>query len=128
MKTCRLQSGKLQKRNKEAAMLDDLKRILGIAPEDTDLDDKLNWIISSVRSRLKLLLGGTDPPEEMNYIIVEVAVVRFNRIGSEGTAAHTVEGESLTFSDSDFDAYMAEIRSFKDSLGQQGEKGGFKFL
>ena len=105
-------------------MLDDLKRILGIAPEDTDLDDKLNWIISSVRSRLKLLLGGTDPPEEMNYIIVEVAVVRFNRIGSEGT----VEGESLTFSDSDFDAYMAEIRSFKDSLGQQGEKGGFKFL
>ena len=118
MKTCRLQSGKLQKRNKEAAMLDDLKRILGIAPEDTDLDDKLNWIISSVRSRLKLLLGGTDPPEEMNYIIVDVAVVRFNRIGSEGTAAHTVEGESLTFSDSDFDAYMAEIRSFKDSLGQ----------
>ena len=109
-------------------MLDDLKRILGIAPEDTDLDDKLNWIISSVSSRLKLLLGGTDPPEEMNYIIVEVAVVRFNRIGSEGTAAHTVEGESLTFSDSDFDAYMAEIRSFKDSLGQQGEKGGFKFL
>lgn len=87
MKTCWLQSGKLQKRNKEAAMLDDLKRILGIAPEDTDLDDKLNWIISSVRSRLKLLLGGTDPPEEMNYIIVEVAVVRFNRIGSEGTAA-----------------------------------------
>ena len=103
-------------------MLDDLKRILGIAPEDTDLDDKLNWIISSVRSRLKLLLGGTDPPEEMNYIIVEVAVVRFNRIGSEGTAAHTVEGESLTFSDSDFDAYMAEIRSFKDSLGQRGRK------
>lgn len=35
-------------------MLEDLKRILGIAVEDTDLDDKLNWIISSVRSRLKL--------------------------------------------------------------------------
>ena len=109
-------------------MLENLKRILGIAVEDTDLDDKLNWIISSVRSRLKLLLGGTDPPEEMNFIIVEVAVVRFNRIGSEGTASHSVEGESLTFSDSDFDAYMAEIRSFKDSLGQQGAKGGFKFL
>ena len=106
-------------------MLEDLKRILGIAVEDTDLDDKLNWIISSVRSRLKLLLGGTDPPEEMNFIIVEV---RFNRIGSEGTASHSVEGESLTFSDSDFDAYMAEIQNFKDSLGQQGAKGGFKFL
>ena len=53
-------------------MLEDLKRILGIAVEDTDLDDKLNWIISSVRSRLKLLLGGMDPPEEMNFIIVEV--------------------------------------------------------
>jgi len=107
-------------------MLEDLKRILGIAVEDTDLDDKLNWIISSVRSRLKLLLGGMDPPEEMNFIIVEV--VRFNRIGSEGTASHSVEGESLTFSDSDFDAYMAEIQNFKDSLGQQGAKGGFKFL
>ena len=109
-------------------MLEDLKRILGIAVEDTDLDDKLNWIISSVRSRLKLLLGGMDPPEEMNFIIVEVAVVRFNRFVSEGTASHSVEGESLTFSDSDFDAYMAEIQNFKDSLGQQGAKGGFKFL
>lgn len=54
--------------------------------------------------------------------------MRFNRIGSEGTASHSVEGESLTFSDSDFDAYMAEIQNFKDSLGQQGAKGGFKFL
>ena len=45
-------------------MLEDLKRILGIAVEDTDLDDKLNWIISSVRSRLKLLLGGIDPQKK----------------------------------------------------------------
>lgn len=107
-------------------MLDDLKNILGISA--TDIDDKLSWILSSVRSRLKMLLGGNEPPEEMNYIITEVSVVRFNRIGSEGATAHTIEGESLTFSDSDFDAYMSEIQSYKDSYGQQGAKGGFEFL
>lgn len=101
-------------------MLKDLKMLLGI--EDADIDDKLNWILDSAKTRLKLLLGGLEPPDEMNHIIVEVSVIRFNRIGSEGTSIHSVEGESNHFSDNDFDGFRDEIQAFLDI--QKGEKSG----
>ena len=63
-------------------MLDDLKKLLGI--EDDSLDQKLELILRSVQGRLKLLLGGIEVPEEMNHIVVEVAVIRFNRVGFRG--------------------------------------------
>ena len=83
-------------------MLYDVKALLGVEAEDHDLDEKLNLILSMTTARLKLLLGGITPPESMNHIITEVAVIRFNRIGSEGMTSHTVEGESQQFSDDDF--------------------------
>lgn len=107
-------------------MLSDLKMLLGIT--DTSQDDKLSWIINATRSRLRLLLGGVDPPESMDYIITEVSVIRFNRIGSEGMKSQSVEGESLNFSDNDFEGYMDEIQAYLDSENCVARKGGFRFL
>ena len=33
---------------------------------------------------------------------MDVSVIRFNKIGSEGLSSHTVEGESLSFAEDDF--------------------------
>lgn len=109
-------------------MLDDLKLLLGIAAADTSQDQRLNWIINSTRSRLRLLLGDVEPPESMNYIVTEVSVIRFNRIGSEGMSSQSVDGETMTFSDSDFDGYKDEIQAFLDKESSLARKGGFRFL
>lgn len=106
-------------------MLDNLKIMLGIDEEDQDA--KLNLILSNTKSRLKLLLGGTEPPEEMNHIVLDVAIMRFNRIGSEGLASHSVEGESLTFSDHDFDGFANEIQAWLDSQ-KESTRGKVRFL
>ena len=108
-------------------MLNDLKLMLGIDVYDTDRDDVLKLILSNTTARLKLLLGGVDPPDEMNHIILEVAIIRYNRIGSEGMSSHTVEGESLQYMDSDFSAFSDEIQAF---LEQQREsmRGKVRFL
>lgn len=106
-------------------MLDNLKMMLGI--EDADQDAKLNLILSNTKSRLKLLLGGIEPPEEMNHIVLDVAIMRFNRIGSEGLASHSVEGESLTFSDHDFDGFANEIQAWLDSQ-KESTRGKVRFL
>lgn len=103
-------------------MLDNLKMMLGLDTLETDIDDKLNFILSGVEARLKFLLGGIEPPEEMNYIIIDVALKRFNRIGSEGLSSQSVEGASLTFSNSDFDEFSAEIQAFVEK--QEGNKRG----
>lgn len=108
-------------------MLDNLKMMLGIAAEDTDLDTKLKLILTNTTARLKLLLGGIDPPDEMNHIILDVAIMRFNRIGSEGLTSHSVEGESLSFTDSDFAGFTAEIQAWLDSQ-KESTRGKVRFI
>lgn len=108
-------------------MLNDLKLLLGFLPDEKDQDEKLKLILSNTTSRLKLLLGGIEPPEAMNHIILEVSVIRFNRIGSEGLSGHTVEGESLSFYENDFEGFMDEIQAFLDN--QKGNsRGKVRFL
>lgn len=108
-------------------MLDHVKMLLGFQDDDQERDQKLKWIIDSAKARLKMILGGIDPPEEMNYIIVEVAIARFNRIGSEGLETHIVEGEHQLFKGSDFDGYSGEIQAYLDANAEKG-KGRVRFL
>lgn len=108
-------------------MLADVKLMLGIGPDDTTQDEKLHLLISGATARLRRLLGGLEPPEEMEDIIREVTIIRFNRIGSEGMESHTVEGESHTFTDDDFAAYKEEIQDFLNRQ-QSSAKGRVKFL
>ncbi len=108
-------------------MLEELKLLLGIT--DTSLDEKLNLIIRLTTSRLKVLLGGAEEvPESLQYIITEVAVIRFNRIGSEGLSSHGVEGESLSFTDDDFAGYKTEIQAYLDKVDCTAQKGDFLFI
>lgn len=108
-------------------MLKELKTLLGIEDEDEQLNEKLITIIDSVRSRLKLLLGGMEVPDEMGHIIVEVAVIRFNRLGSEGMSSHNVEGESISYSENDFEGYMEEIQAFLNTQ-KEARRGKVRFL
>ena len=108
-------------------MLKDLKILLGIPEADDFLDPKLNLILSDARKRLKALLGGQEPPEELDYIITGVAVIRFNKIGSEGLSSHTVEGESQSFSEDDFAGYKDDIQTWLNNQ-KETKKGRVRFL
>lgn len=106
-------------------MLEELKLLIGI--DGLELDPKLNLILSMTTTRLKRLLGGIEPPESMNDVIVNVAVKRYNRIGSEGLSSHSVEGESLSFTDDDFSEFTDEIQTFLESQ-QESSRGRVRFL
>ena len=107
-------------------MLEELKVLLGLPETNVSQDKKLMLILNAAKSRLKLLLGGIEPPEELNYIILDVAIIRYNRIGSEGLS-NTVEGESLSWSDNDFAGYMDDIQSYLDRQ-KEATKGKVRFL
>lgn len=106
-------------------MLENLKLMLGIT--DTSMDAKLKLIISGASDRLRLLLGGLEPPASMDYIIREVSIIRFNKIGSEGMTSHTVEGESLQFAESDFAGFADEIQAYLDTQ-KESVRGKVRFL
>lgn len=104
-------------------MLETIKALLGV----TGRDDLLEKIIGLTKARLKLLIGGIDPPEELNHIVVEVSIIRYNRIGSEGLSSHSVEGESLSFNDNDFAGYMDEIDAF-NAKNKESKLGKVRFI
>lgn len=108
-------------------MLNDLKLMLGIASDDTDRDSLLKLIISNATARLKTLLGGLEPTEEIEYIILDVCIRRFNRIGSEGMESHTVEGESVTFSASDFVGFEDDIQAYLNTQ-KENARGRVRFI
>jgi hypothetical protein len=108
-------------------MLNNLKLMLGIASNDADRDNLLKLSVSSATARLTTLLGGLEPPESLDYIILDVCIRRFNRIGSEGMESHTVEGESITFSDSDFAGFEDDIQAYLDTQ-KESARGRVRFL
>ena len=107
-------------------MLETLKMLLGFT-DDGSRDELLNKLIEMSTARLKLLLGGIEPPEELEHIIIDVSAARFNKIGSEGLSSHSVEGESLTFANDDFDGFSADIQAFLEKQ-KESTRGKVRFI
>ena len=108
------------------AALEDVKLLLGIT--DADMDEKLNLIIFNAEKQvLAYLPEGTDPvPEPLQYIVTELAIVRFNRIGNEGMSSYSQEGESITYGD-DIAPYLAAIQAWI-STQENNKRGVVKFI
>ena len=83
-------------------------------------------IIRLTTNRLKTLLDVEEVPTELEYIVTEVSIVRYNKIGSEGVTSHSVEGETMSFSDNDFKGYLNDIEAWKNKKNEV--KGVVKFL
>lgn len=110
-------------------MLEQVLILLGISDPTEQVTSLLNTIIEMTQQRLQLRLGTSAVPTELEYIVVEVSVVRFNRIGSERLSSHNVEGESMTWnSEDDFKPYLAEINAWTAQQDDSSYVGRLKFI
>lgn len=107
-------------------MLEKIKRLLGL--DGNEKDALLEDIIETIEGRLKVRIGETAVPSELSYIVVEVAVSRYNKIGNEGMKNYSQDGEAISFDDL-FADYAADIAEWKESKGTGvAEYGGFRFI
>ena len=103
------------------AALENVKMLLSIT--DDKQDNLLKIIINNTEKRLISLLplGVDKVPERLQFIVEEVAVKRFNRVGAEGMTSESVDGRSNTFQDNDFDEYKDIIDAqFPRELEKRG--------
>lgn len=102
-------------------MISRIKTVLGI--EDTQQDDVLDILISNVSSHLEAKLG-KEIPEPLEFIVEEITIRRFNRIGTEGAKSESVEGHTITFYEleKEFVPYEDIIDDNKDD--DKGSKRG----
>lgn len=106
------------------AIINDVTALLGFFDEKSN--KTLAVIIRLTTNRLKTLLDVEEVPTELEYIVTEVSIVRYNKIGSEGVTNHSVEGETMSFSDNDFKGYLSDIEAWKNKKNEV--KGVVKFL
>jgi hypothetical protein len=114
-------------------MLERIKIMLGIT--DNLQDDLLDVLVTNVTKHLQGMLKRVDPaiadvPDEIEYIIEEVVVRRYNRIGSEGMKSDSAEGHTVTFYDlkDEFIPYQYIIDGYKPVVEEVKKRGKVKFI
>ena len=110
-------------------MLNKILILLGLDSPTQAMTDRIETIMELTEQRLGFLLGQTVIPTELSYIVIEVTIARFNRIGSEGVSSHTVQGESLSWTDDDFKPYMDDIQEWLNAQDDVNTtRGRIKFI
>ncbi|MCI2948337.1 phage head-tail connector protein [Staphylococcus caledonicus] len=107
------------------AYIDGVKLLIGL--NDDKQDDQLKKIIDVTEKRLIALLPKDveTVPSSLDWVIEEVAVKRYNRIGAEGMSSESIDGRSTKFQENDFDEYLSIIEDEFPSTSSK--KGSIKF-
>lgn len=117
--------------------LKDLRLLLLGDSMDESADRLIELLFNMATTRLLFLIANVrkgfglqpiDPPptavpEGLAWILDEVIVRRFNRIGSEGYQSQSVEGHSITFSTDDFSEFLVDISGFYEPLDYNATGG-----
>lgn len=101
-------------------MLERIKTLLDI--KDNMQDQPISILLENVSDMLKAKLG-KEIPIELNFIVEEITIRRFNRLGSEGFKSEWAEGHKIEFYDLDdeFKPYEDIIEQHKDGTSSKGE-------
>ena len=73
-----------------------LARVKKLIPEESD-DNLLTQIIEDAESYILAYTGRTNLPSQLINCVGDLAVVAYNRLGTEGDTARSEGGESYTF-------------------------------
>lgn len=85
--------------------LSQIKSLLGV----TDQDEILTTVVELIEQRLKSKIGQDNVPPELQYIVVEASISRFNRINDEGKTSATENEVSSTWQTDDLAPFAADI-------------------
>ncbi|WP_077621562.1 phage head-tail connector protein [Sediminibacillus massiliensis] len=112
------------------AVFDDVKVLLGI--DDTLQDKAINIIIRNTEAHLKIWLkkyaGLDEIPAELEFIITELSIIRFQKRGSEGMSSESVEGHSVSYNEDDFKPYSSILNTYIPVEPDRAKKGKAMFF
>ena len=81
-------------------------------------------IVNITESKILNYINASEIPKELEFVLIELSVQRFNRIGSEGIASEVVDGKSIHYDD-DFTGYKHYL---DDYISRNSVKKGYRLL
>lgn len=110
-------------------VLETVKNLVFIDGEAAPEKEKLlETVIDLTEKKLLSRIGEESVPPSLDFIVVEVAIIRFNRIGSEGMAREAQDGRTIEFNADDFSAYNGVIDAYLADKADGPGKRKVRFL
>ena len=81
-------------------------------------------IVNITESKILNYINASEMPYELEFVLIELAIQRFNRIGSEGIASESIDGKSVSYDD-DFIGYKHYL---DDYISRNSVRKGYRLL
>ena len=81
-------------------------------------------IVNITESKILNYINATEIPKELEFVLIELSVQRFNRIGSEGISSESIDGKSVSYDD-DFVGYKHYL---DDYINRNSIRKGYRLL
>ena len=81
-------------------------------------------IVNITESKILNYINASEMPKELEFVLIELAIQRFNRIGSEGIASESIDGKSVSYDD-DFTGYKHYL---DDYISRNSVRKGYRLL
>ena len=101
-------------------LLNRIKTLLGV----TDNDELIYEITELTKSKILNYINETELPSELEFVLLELSIQRYNRIGSEGISSESVDGKSVSYED-DFESYKQYL---DDYMSRNNTSKGFRLI
>ena len=89
-----------------------------------DNDELIYEIVEITKEKILNYINEKELPKELEFVLVELAIERFNKIGSEGIASESIDGKNVSYDDS-FENYKVYL---DDYIFRNNKNKGFKLL
>ena len=107
--------------------LENTKTLLGVDNERVDvIYEQFQGRLLRRLQRSKSVIEAV--PAELEYILTECTIARYNRIGSEGMTSESMDGHSASYVDTDISDYEDEIKEYLQDGPATGKRGKVTFL
>ena len=81
-------------------------------------------IVNITESKILNYINASEMPKELEFVLIELSVQRFNRIGSEGISSESIDGKSVSYDD-DFTGYKHYL---DDYISRNSVRKGYRLL
>ncbi len=91
--------------------LDNIKILLGL--ENDEKDEVLTVLLTNAVSTINVYLGVTELPQELNFVAEQLAIIKFNKLGSEGIQTEKIDVLSTTYQSDELASFKAILDTYK---------------
>lgn len=107
--------------------IDKIKVLLGLTEDDSQ-DNILVILLTNAMNTINVYLGVQQLPSELEFVAEQLAVIKFNKLGSEGISTEKIDVLSTTYMPNELSPFKTILDAYKDNNNIVPANRRVKFL